>query len=823
MKEQQRKLNGKPRGHDAYYGVTGNIRMRSRLRCEVARLWRKWLLRRNRGESLNWERFQEQAAGVSPVSGAYNSLQHAMKPQSRGTGCVNCARPDQWGASSGLRPGGPIPEAVLALVTAVTLTGVSPAAPAQDALGPALEQSNADPEILRVQENLEKAFRLAWLDFTPNLDIPGFSAEQFTGTMTAAGLLRAIYDEIQAVGQENPKISRPQEVEGFLKKAKVLMDDEPGGELGDTPQTIIFLNEMLNNPAIYRWLQLSLLAKNHMPDSHHEPDFWFFTPDDFKDQSPEDLITLVGKIAKDLGAPVPVMVINKRSAIEWLNAPALLELLLKKVDAMPEQARQDLYSKIGFIDPEFNRKQMTETQKAWLKRYLLDYFFGIKINGEPTTLAKRFRALLQWMLPLDTPHKREYSDVPGADLILAILRSMDLANQPGIDPAKHLLLLRQIEERPSQDGVDQLIAVTINLLASVFLPEKQFTLTVRKLDLEDRFVLPAVRTVLQTLFHNRLQKEMNRSGGKPMTQEQQTAILQGLWTWLVHPGSPYYNVRLIGFIRDALCEGLPGVPETTRIMLPRSTPVPPPAANHLKLSDLMFKTQLEAALAALPEGPERSVALRSIAEAFVPKAGDKYDLWISLMEALIPYGGSTISPLFNLNHESPLDSLVHTVSRDGTWANILTILRFYKAIVEEKMLPEWKKYPLKRSLGFNLSDRPKDLIEWLAKRHIKTPGEVALLLQLLRAGQPDYAPAELLDWAINEGAQNPNPLAFALLVEYTLEFYDPAKPRKYRSLFGLPLTNVVPPLEKIAEKEGPSGEMARRALEKIAEARKKAA
>ena len=109
MKEQQRKLNGKPRGHDAYYGVTGNIRMRSRLRCEVARLWRKWLLRRNRGESLNWERFQEQAAGVSPVSGAYNSLQHAMKPQSRGTGCVNCARPDQWGASSGHRAGRPYP------------------------------------------------------------------------------------------------------------------------------------------------------------------------------------------------------------------------------------------------------------------------------------------------------------------------------------------------------------------------------------------------------------------------------------------------------------------------------------------------------------------------------------------------------------------------------------------------------------------------------------------------------------------------------------------------------------------------------------------
>jgi hypothetical protein len=39
MKEQQRKLNEKLRGHDGYYGVTGNIRMLSRLRYEVAKLW----------------------------------------------------------------------------------------------------------------------------------------------------------------------------------------------------------------------------------------------------------------------------------------------------------------------------------------------------------------------------------------------------------------------------------------------------------------------------------------------------------------------------------------------------------------------------------------------------------------------------------------------------------------------------------------------------------------------------------------------------------------------------------------------------------------
>ena len=58
LKDQQRKLNQKLRGHDAYYGVTGNIRMLARLRWEVARLWRKWLGRRNRSKAPKWEKFQ---------------------------------------------------------------------------------------------------------------------------------------------------------------------------------------------------------------------------------------------------------------------------------------------------------------------------------------------------------------------------------------------------------------------------------------------------------------------------------------------------------------------------------------------------------------------------------------------------------------------------------------------------------------------------------------------------------------------------------------------------------------------------------------------
>jgi len=58
MKVQQRKLNEKLSGHDCYYGVTGNIRMLSRLRYEVTKLWRRWLQRRNRSNNPNWEKSQ---------------------------------------------------------------------------------------------------------------------------------------------------------------------------------------------------------------------------------------------------------------------------------------------------------------------------------------------------------------------------------------------------------------------------------------------------------------------------------------------------------------------------------------------------------------------------------------------------------------------------------------------------------------------------------------------------------------------------------------------------------------------------------------------
>jgi group II intron reverse transcriptase/maturase len=55
--EQQTKLNQKIRGHCAYYGLTGNIRMLARFHYQVSRSWRKWLNRRNRERTITWDVF----------------------------------------------------------------------------------------------------------------------------------------------------------------------------------------------------------------------------------------------------------------------------------------------------------------------------------------------------------------------------------------------------------------------------------------------------------------------------------------------------------------------------------------------------------------------------------------------------------------------------------------------------------------------------------------------------------------------------------------------------------------------------------------------
>ena len=54
---QHEQLQRKLRGHDEYYGITGNSKALSSLRYWVARIWRKWLSRRSRTSTVYWERF----------------------------------------------------------------------------------------------------------------------------------------------------------------------------------------------------------------------------------------------------------------------------------------------------------------------------------------------------------------------------------------------------------------------------------------------------------------------------------------------------------------------------------------------------------------------------------------------------------------------------------------------------------------------------------------------------------------------------------------------------------------------------------------------
>jgi group II intron reverse transcriptase/maturase len=55
--EQHQILSAKLRGHDAYFGITGNASMLSRLRHEVSRAWRYWLDRRSQRAQMTWARF----------------------------------------------------------------------------------------------------------------------------------------------------------------------------------------------------------------------------------------------------------------------------------------------------------------------------------------------------------------------------------------------------------------------------------------------------------------------------------------------------------------------------------------------------------------------------------------------------------------------------------------------------------------------------------------------------------------------------------------------------------------------------------------------
>lgn len=80
--EQQQTLCQKLRGHFAYYGLTGNASALAQFRTAVVRCWRKWLNRRNRERSLDWDLFNRllERYPLPPVRVVHSVYAHAAKP-----------------------------------------------------------------------------------------------------------------------------------------------------------------------------------------------------------------------------------------------------------------------------------------------------------------------------------------------------------------------------------------------------------------------------------------------------------------------------------------------------------------------------------------------------------------------------------------------------------------------------------------------------------------------------------------------------------------------------------------------------------------------
>jgi group II intron reverse transcriptase/maturase len=67
LKEQQRMLSIKLRGHYQYYGISGNSRALSIVLYHARRYWRYWLSRRSHKGNINWEKFLDSIMNKFPL------------------------------------------------------------------------------------------------------------------------------------------------------------------------------------------------------------------------------------------------------------------------------------------------------------------------------------------------------------------------------------------------------------------------------------------------------------------------------------------------------------------------------------------------------------------------------------------------------------------------------------------------------------------------------------------------------------------------------------------------------------------------------------
>mgnify|MGYP001172719238 CR=1 FL=1 len=75
---QREQLERKLRGHDNYYGITGNWKALTRFRYEVRWAWRMWLNRRSAKARMTWERF-ERLIERYPLPGPV--VRHQLRPR----------------------------------------------------------------------------------------------------------------------------------------------------------------------------------------------------------------------------------------------------------------------------------------------------------------------------------------------------------------------------------------------------------------------------------------------------------------------------------------------------------------------------------------------------------------------------------------------------------------------------------------------------------------------------------------------------------------------------------------------------------------------
>jgi group II intron reverse transcriptase/maturase len=81
IKEQHTALARKLRGHDAYYGITGNARALVALRQCVRRIWQKWLNRRSWKAQMTWTRMNRLLAVFPlPPARVVHSIYRAANP-----------------------------------------------------------------------------------------------------------------------------------------------------------------------------------------------------------------------------------------------------------------------------------------------------------------------------------------------------------------------------------------------------------------------------------------------------------------------------------------------------------------------------------------------------------------------------------------------------------------------------------------------------------------------------------------------------------------------------------------------------------------------